>query len=399
MRTPLARALLGLCWPALVPLAATVAWLRSRAAPVEVGAAWAVAPYLALGAAAALAARFRRDRLVLAAVTLGLGAAALTRWTSPIAFQAVAALVPLDLALFALLGERGLFTPAGAARWGLLAAQAVLLGVLVGPSGHRLGAVLGRPLFGAALPAWTPLGHLAALACALAALTLLGRYAFTRGPVESGLLGALGAFLMALHTAPGSTAFRVYLAAAGVVLLLALVETSYALAFRDQLTGLPGRRALEEALQRLSGGYTVAMVDVDHFKKFNDKYGHDAGDQVLRMVAAKLARVEGGGRSFRYGGEEFTVLFPGRTLDESRDALETLRASIADSPFAIRGPDRPRKKPKSAKPAKGGRKDVSVTVSIGAAEHGGSQRPAEVVKSADQQLYKAKKAGRNCVCP
>jgi len=75
---------------------------------------------------------------------------------------------------------------------------------------------------------------------------------------------------------------------------------------------LPSRRALIERLPSLGRRYTVAMVDVDHFKNFNDTYGHDAGDQVLRMVASRLGEVSGGGTAFRYGGEEFTILFPGK---------------------------------------------------------------------------------------
>ncbi|MER3423211.1 MAG: GGDEF domain-containing protein, partial [Nitrospiraceae bacterium] len=80
-----------------------------------------------------------------------------------------------------------------------------------------------------------------------------------------------------------------YFAAAGLVLTLAVLQTSYAMAYHDDLTGLPGRRALNETLLKLSGRYTIAMVDVDHFKTFNDQYGHDVGDQVLRMVASHVA--------------------------------------------------------------------------------------------------------------
>src|SRR4029077_7824091 len=84
----------------------------------------------------------------------------------------------------------------------------------------------------------------------------------------------------------------------------------YCCAFVDALTGLPNRRALDEALARLSGDYALAMVDVDHFKQFNDTHGHDAGDRVLRSVAQQL-RATRGGQAFRYGGEEFCLLFTG----------------------------------------------------------------------------------------
>ena len=75
---------------------------------------------------------------------------------------------------------------------------------------------------------------------------------------------------------------------------LSAIEAGHSLAFIDELTGLPGRRALERVLRGLTGPYTLAMVDIDRFKKFNDKYGHDAGDEVLRMVAAQLRGVSGG---------------------------------------------------------------------------------------------------------
>ena len=76
------------------------------------------------------------------------------------------------------------------------------------------------------------------------------------------------------------------------------------MAYHDELTGLPGRRALNEALLRVGSRYAVAMVDVDHFKHFNDAYGHEVGDQVLRMVAAQLDRGGGGGFSLHRGAPE-----------------------------------------------------------------------------------------------
>ncbi|MDP0971523.1 diguanylate cyclase, partial [Klebsiella pneumoniae] len=85
-------------------------------------------------------------------------------------------------------------------------------------------------------------------------------------------------------------------------------------AFRDELTGLPGRRALNERTQRLGRNYVLAITDVDHIKRFNDTHGHDVGDQVLRLVASKLSKVNGGGRAYRYGGEEFAVVFAGKSL-------------------------------------------------------------------------------------
>jgi diguanylate cyclase (GGDEF)-like protein len=170
------------------------------------------------------------------------------------------------------------------------------------------------------------------------------------------------------------------------------------MAFHDGLTGMPARRALNETLLKLRSQYTVAMSDIDFFKKFNDRYGHDVGDQVLRMVASKLAKVTGGGKAFRYGGEEFTIVFPGRSVDEALPHLERLREAVEATDFGIRGPNRPRKKPENPKKIKGSNKKASITISIGVAERNERyMNPQQVIEAADSALYRAKKAGRNRV--
>jgi GGDEF domain-containing protein len=139
------------------------------------------------------------------------------------------------------------------------------------------------------------------------------------------------------------------------------------------------------------------MVDIDLFKRFNDEHGHDVGDQLLRMVGTRLAHVGGGGRAFRYGGEEFAVLFPGKDVEQARGHLETLRHAIEASPFTLRGPRRPRRRP-DAPPAIGPRRRIAVTVSIGVAgSDGAATKPDDVVQLADDALYRAKQGGRNQV--
>jgi diguanylate cyclase (GGDEF)-like protein len=187
-------------------------------------------------------------------------------------------------------------------------------------------------------------------------------------------------------------------AGAGLVLAVSLVEASYVIAYGDELTGLPGRRALMEALPRLSGVYSIAMVDIDHFKKFNDAYGHDVGDQLLRMVGARLGEVGGGGRAFRYGGEEFAIIFDGSSLEDVMPHLEALRHRIGTTGFALRAPDRPRQRPEAPSSPRPVQR-VSVSVSIGvAAAKGRDERAEEVLDAADAALYRAKDAGRNRVC-
>ncbi|MCG5499372.1 GGDEF domain-containing protein [Ectothiorhodospira lacustris] len=186
-----------------------------------------------------------------------------------------------------------------------------------------------------------------------------------------------------------------------LILAIAVVHESFQMAFRDDLTGLPGRRALNERMQRLGRRYAIAMTDVDHFKKFNDTHGHDLGDQVLRVVAARLRKVSGGGRAYRYGGEEFTIVFPGKTAEQCIPHLEAVREAIETYEIAIRDEaSRPGSKQEGrARRGQGKQRTVSVTISMGVAERSPDRPdPESVIKAADQALYAAKQAGRNQVC-
>ncbi|HEU5358873.1 MAG TPA: GGDEF domain-containing protein [Gemmatimonadales bacterium] len=251
-------------------------------------------------------------------------------------------------------------------------------------------------------PRWVPARWVAAAGVPEAVLipgvvivaTLLGWARWRNDVTARGAAWGLVAGVIGIGSwqAPGA---GLYAAAAGAAFLVSAVEEIHAVAFRDPLTGLPARRALEAALARLSAPYVVAMVDVDHFKRFNDTYGHTVGDQVLTMVATRLAQVAGA-RAFRYGGEEFTLLLPGRSLTDAAPVLEGARAAVEATTFTLRAPDRPRRRPRKGKAKKrGGSEVVAVTVSIGAAEPTAGDRATAVLEAADQALYRAKEGGRN----
>jgi len=191
-----------------------------------------------------------------------------------------------------------------------------------------------------------------------------------------------------------------WFSAAALALAIAVLQDTFRMAFRDELTGLPSRRALNEALAGLGSRYAIAMLDVDHFKKFNDTHGHDVGDQVLRMVASRLRKIGGGGKAYRYGGEEFTLVFPGKSMQACLPHLEDIRQMIEGYAMHLRdrgsrpGDDRQGRSRRSGQ----GSQTISVTISIGVAERDAEQRtPEEVVKAADQALYAAKSGGRNRV--
>ncbi|MEJ2093979.1 MAG: GGDEF domain-containing protein [Gammaproteobacteria bacterium] len=189
----------------------------------------------------------------------------------------------------------------------------------------------------------------------------------------------------------------IYFVISSLILITAIIIHAYHLAYRDELTQLPSRRALKQQLLSLGRDYSIAMVDVDHFKKLNDTYGHDVGDDVLKMLAMQLRTVAGGGRPFRYGGEEFTLVFPNTEASEASLYLDVLREKIANKKLTIRHHGRPRKKPQNRK-RRGKAKDINISISVGLAEKTDKHRsPQDVIKAADNALYKAKEGGRNKV--
>ncbi|MDH4870142.1 GGDEF domain-containing protein [Pseudomonas sp. BN515] len=248
---------------------------------------------------------------------------------------------------------------------------------------------------------WMTLVQLAYLAFVVALVAVLVTYLRQPRPQHAAqLLGLVGLLWMLPKTFLLPHALHVMSSLVMLALTASVAHEAYQMAFRDELTGLPGRRALNERLRRLGRNYVLAMTDVDHFKKFNDTYGHDVGDQVLRLVASRLRKVGGGGKAYRYGGEEFTILFPGKSVEECMPHLEAVRQAIEQYQMHLRDQD---SRPKSddtgrAKRGAASGQTVSVTISIGVAERDAEQRtPEEVIKAADQALYSAKSAGRNRV--
>ena len=377
--------------------------------------------YTATIAGLLLAWRFHSSRIFFALLVLFLSQEAISYFSSSVisghvaagapgrmALSAVGLLLPLNFVLLSLRKERGFSFSSVALPSLFLFVQSVIVGVLCRPESSAAVRALHHPL----LPAPLPFATL--LAFATAAVLLLTRFLLFHKPVESGLLWALAASFLALYFGGMGRIPTAYFAVAAFLLAGAIVETSYMLAYHDELTTLPSRRAFHDALLRLQPPYSIAMVDIDHFKRCNDTYGHDTGDQVLRLIASRLARVSGGGQAYRCGGEEFAILFPGKTTAEVLEHLEKLRADIEASTLRLRGPDRrqeargpDRRNQRARGRAQTGHAirqlaratpsaELSVTASIGVATSKQENQSAEdVIQAADKALYRAKAAGRN----
>jgi diguanylate cyclase (GGDEF)-like protein len=380
--------------------------------------------YCALIGGMLLAWRFHSSRIFFALLVMFLaqeagalfGGGYVSRGTPGwVAVQAAAVVVPLDFVLIALMQERG-FTVSATAPVGLmLFVQFVIVAVLC-RTAEGFPSAAARPHH---LATAVTLPGYALLVFAAAGTFLLTRFFFTRKPLDSALLWSLAGFFLSLRYAGTTRISTVYSASAACILAIAIIENSYLLAYHDELTTLPSRRAFNDALLRLQAPYSIAVLDIDHFKRFNDTYGHDTGDQVLRLVAANLARVTGGGQAYRCGGEEFNILFAGKITSEIVDHLEHLRAAIESSEFRMRGGDRrqalrgPDRRNQQNQRSRGrARKGdtirqlaqepvlapLSVTVSIGVATSAkGESDPQCVLQAADKALYRAKANGRNRV--
>lgn len=416
--------------------------------------------YAVFAAGLLLAWRFHSSRHLFAFLTLLLAhraveffSAGQLSFSGPgrIAFEAVAFLLPVNFIVFSVMRELGLVVPALFPRLALLFFESVFVAIICRPGEITAPAYLHAGAHG--VSSWTRFPTLALLGFTAAAAFLLLRFLLYRKPVESGMLWTLVAALLSFFSGGVGPIPTAYMATAALILVGSIIENSYLLAYHDELTTLPGRRAYNDALLNLEEPYAVAVVDIDHFKRFNDTYGHETGDQVLRLVAAKLAEVTGGGRAYRVGGEEFSILFPGKSVKAVLPHLESLRSTIETSRFQLRREQERReqerrrqegqtnpsreaegervgeragersgeraherrsaeRRAEARRTSTSGKKvrppraratlpaddQLSVTVSIGVSEPDAKARaPEQVIQAADKALYRAKQSGRNRV--
>jgi GGDEF domain-containing protein len=418
------RALSPLIMPVAIIVIAAVAVAVGRKLPASFAGFGVFGPYTVLLVGASISLWFNRGRAFIVLVSLLIAFVGyqlaqdphLITFAGRAVFAALAVFVPLNILIALRSEERGI-SHFHNYRWLLLLITQILLTAWVAGAGK---SALSGTAWHAMLEHWlirpAPVPFLGRVLMAAAFAVAVFKAWKEHSPLYIGVAGTLVAFYVACQwpTTPGM--FAAFISAAGAILLVAVLQESHRMAFHDELTGLPGRRALEERLVGLGPVYAIAMVDVDHFKIFNDTHGHDSGDQVLKLVGARLAKLDGGGKAFRYGGEEFAVLFFDQTGKEALPHLETLRQSIETYRMAVRTNDRrgdfrpgndrrsstgTPKNPRPGPDVRAFRKPdqgLSITVSIGVAEPDEYlNSPSKVIRAADEALYRAKEQGRNRV--
>lgn len=324
-------------------------------------------------------------------IVLGLGLA-----QTDLSYALLSAFLPLMILLLTVLPDRGIISIRAIPAY-LILASAIVFSIMMT---HSSPTWLTHLLLTDWLPAryfdWTQQSQTVLFISIIIFMSMLVLYFLRPSPHMSAGFGVLIMLVVQLHLGDADQSLNVFSSTALLMCLHAVLQESWRMAYLDELTELPARRALREKFQKMGGTYTVAMLDVDHFKKFNDTYGHDTGDAVLRMIATKLNKVTGGGTCYRYGGEEFSVVFNGKRAEDARPHLETLRETIASTPFIVNRASR-RKGDKRFR--KKNNKPVKVTVSIGVADSKTKvSSPWDVLKLSDKALYRAKARGRNRVC-
>ena len=312
-------------------------------------------------------------------------------------------LLPLNFVFYSLTKERGVISRHGQKQIAVVVVQIIIVTLLLRYSGDAINQLFNTEFLSILNHRGVFIPQLSIISFEFSLLVLASLIIHQPSIRQGGLFGSLVFVFLAFLNFDNPDAFTLFYALSGLTLISSIIFNSYTLAYHDELTGLSSRRALKQYLMSLGPNYTLAMVDVDHFKKVNDTHGHDVGDQVLRKLAGHLREAPGSAKAYRYGGEEFTLVYNNKTAEEAAEYANQLRKIIEKDAFSIRNTSaRPKRNSKNNKKknskAKPKEKKLSYSVSIGLAEHREHHKtPFDTLKTADKALYNAKQKGRNCV--
>lgn len=313
-------------------------------------------------------------------------------------------LLPLNFVIFSFTKERGIFSRHGQKQLAIVLGQILIVAILLYYPVNAISTFFNMQYLSILNHRSTYVPQLSIISFEFSLLVLASMIIHQPSIRQGGFFASLIFIFLSFLNFDKPDVFTLFYALAGTVLIGSIIINSYSLAYHDELTGLSSRRALKQYLMTLDSNYSLAMVDVDKFKNVNDTYGHDVGDQVLRQLASYLQNAPGGAKAYRYGGEEFTLVYNGKTAKEAAEYANQLRKQIEQDSFNIRNknerPQRNKKNKKTvpSKKKKNSSKKLNYTVSIGIAEHQAHHKtPFDTLKISDKALYTAKQKGRNCV--
>lgn len=312
-----------------------------------------------------------------------------------LAYLFIVALIPFNYVYNFFSRERGILNQYGFKKLIFITLQIFLVAWLLQLSEPDIKNFLTFSYFEHPLFKQTSISQPLLLVILISGLILFNSLIKTSKALSAGVFSSYISIISAMHFVQYPQLSTIFIILSELLIIVSITVHAYSLAYLDELTNLPSRRALTQSIASLGKRYTIAMLDIDHFKKFNDKYGHDIGDQVLKKLAAQLRQVRGG-KPFRYGGEEFTILFPNKTIDEARLYCDNMCLNISNNPFMLRDKARPKTKKNNEQKKEAKAIPLTITVSVGLAERSDEYpKSKNVIKQADKALYKAKKNGRN----
>lgn len=401
------KSFLTVLFPGGLIFLVAIGFLRPQGHPMWLQQPIAALPYIVLAFGLIFGWYFASSRMILSLLILALADRALVLLPSSGADQEsgsqtmvaiTAFLVPLNLLAFSILKEDFLSTFRVVTRVLLVLTQPFLLLWLCLPDQHILASSFTQEFIPALYMEWTPIPQPALIAFAIALLLHVIRFALHRNPLEGGAIWALCAVFVAYHTTRYGWQPTNFFMAAGLILFVTLLQSFYQQTYRDELTGIPGRLAYDEAIGQLGKRFSVAVIGIDQLTQYANIHGKSVSNQILKRAAPRIQAVCSGGQIFRTTGEEFTVLFPGKSATETLSTLDTVRKSVEAIGLFLRGRDRVWEKQRGTK--EGGTRDraLPITLSIGVAEKlNDSATLTLVIKSAYRGLYEAKGIGGNVV--
>ena len=363
--------------------------------PASLATALDAAPLLVFGSGALLGLITRRARLMVGVIILALADSALVNVGSRSVFDAVALLLPLNLAVVVLLGDENPFAGRGALLFAITLLQTAVIAVLLNPGLAPVTESLDLPIVTARLGMWTGIPQLAFFSFVAALGLVLARFFMHGQALAAGAAWALVASFVALDGVSIGGPVGVHFAAAGALLLVGATWEPRQVIATDAITRLPTRIEFQRALRRLTKHYTVAYVEVDDFTNFRGEHGTEAAHRMLHRVARRLRRVGDGGHAYYCEGPTFAMLFPGTPAKRAIRALDAVRIKVEDVTVDVSVAEPP---PASKiRPAGTVERTVSVTISAGVAEAKGGEDPKQVLEAAERALTRARQAGMNRV--
>lgn len=367
----------------------------------------AALPYIVLIFGLVFGWYFASSRMILSLLVLALADRALvlfpTTNVDPVGLNqtmvaVTAFLVPLNLLAFSILKEDSLSTLRGVTRVVLVLVQPFLLLWLCLPDQHDLASSFTREYIPSRYTDWTPIPQPALVAFSAALLLHCVRFALHRDPLEGGAIWALGAVFVAYHMTRYGWQPTHYFMAAGLIFFITLLQSFYQRTYRDELTGIPGRLAYEEAIRQLGNRFSVAVISIDQLSQYANTHGKPVSEQILKLVAPRIHANCANGQIFRTTGEDLTVLFPGKCATETLSTLEAIRKTIDGISLFLRGSDRVWETQRGSKKVGSRDQELPITLSIGVAEKlSDSATLSLVIKSAYHALYEGKGIGGNVV--